>query len=247
MTLASHLAKDARLAARDWKGVALVLALPVVILGVYALLDLRELSRSGRSPDAFILVLSSALPALLMASGTLVQERRLGTLPRLARSPANLFAFLASKSLSASALFCAQALVILGAAAALLPEGGPAARAHPFLVLVLVLLTALASHALGLLLSALAATETQASQLAALAFLLMMTLSGFLVRLADVPRLGAVSGWLPVALGYAGLEAVLKESAGGGEPLALLNVTLVLLLLAGAVCAWRARRAAARP
>ncbi|HWH07638.1 MAG TPA: hypothetical protein VNX21_00465, partial [Candidatus Thermoplasmatota archaeon] len=65
---------------------------------MYAALDIGGMVWAGRNPTAFIFVLSAGLPALLMASGALVHERRLGTLPRLARAPANLYAFLVSKS-----------------------------------------------------------------------------------------------------------------------------------------------------
>jgi ABC-type transport system involved in multi-copper enzyme maturation permease subunit len=243
VTLASHLAKDVRLSLRDWRSLVVALAVPPVILFAYARLDLHDFVTSGRSADAFILVLSATFPLLLVASGVIVQERRLGTLQRLARSPANLFAFFVSKLLAAALLLVAQVVVILLAAWLLVPTAAPAVAAHPMELGALLLLSGLGSYALGLLVSAAVGTEAQASQVTAMALLLMLTLSGFLQPLSDAGALGAVAAYSPVALGYAGGKALLDQARGAGEPVALLSVTVGLVLVAALVTALRARRA----
>ena len=85
---------------RDWKSLAVALALPAIILVAYARLDLSVIPASGRNPDALILVISTAFPVLLVASTSMVAERRMGTFGRLARSPASIFHVVASKTIS---------------------------------------------------------------------------------------------------------------------------------------------------
>ncbi len=235
--LRGHLAKDARLLLRDRKGLAIAVLLPAVIVLVYSRLNLALLVKSGRNPDAFILTLATAFPVLLVATTALVAERRAGTFQRIARSPASMMQFVASKSLAATALLTTQVVALFGVSAILMPDRVLSAPAGLVAVL---LATGLAAHSFGILLSAAVTTEAQASQLTALLFLLMLTLSGFLQPLDQLGSLGAVAAYSPVALGYAGASRVLAGASGAGEVLSLVVASAIFLTISGVLSRARA-------
>lgn len=232
MSLASHLDKDLRLVFRDAKGLLIALLLPAVIISVYSLLNLRDIARSGRNPDALILVLSTAFPVVLVASGSLVLERRAGTFQRLARTPANIYALVVSKTLSALLLLALQVGVILLVGSAVL---GPRILEAPLPLALVLLATGFAAHSLGTALSAAVSTETQASQLTALLLLLMLTLSGFLQPLDQLGNVGLVASYAPVARGYTGVAQILDGASYSVDAVVLVAIGAVLLAVAGIV------------
>lgn len=232
MSLASHLEKDLRLVFRDAKGLLIALLLPAVIISFYSLLNLRDIARSGRDPDALILVLSTAFPVVLVASGSLVSERRAGTFQRLARTPANIYALVMSKTISAFLLLGLQVGVILLVGSLVL---GAKMLDAPVGLAVVLLATGFAAHALGTALSAAVSTETQASQITALLLLLMLTLSGFLQPLDQLGTVGLVASYAPVARGYTGVAEVLGGAAYSFDALVLVAIGAVMLLVAGIV------------
>lgn len=232
MSLFAHLDKDLRLYLRDFKGLLIALLLPAIIISIYSFLNLRDIARSGRDPDALILVLSTAFPVVLVASGSLVQERRSGTFQRLVRTPANVFSLVLSKTAAALVVLALQVGVILLVGSAVL--GSKVIEGALGLAVVL-LCTGFAAHALGTLLSASVSTETQASQLTALLLLLMLTLSGFLQPLNQLGTLGKVASYAPVARGYDGIASVLGGHGFITESAVLVIVGVVLLGLAGII------------
>lgn len=240
MALSSHLRKDLGRTLRDRRGVVLAALLPAVILGIYSALDLDAFSAFGRDPDALILALSTAFPALLSSSTALVEERRLGTFGRLGRSPASFFEIVASKSISGLVIVAVQALVLLALAPFLLGHARSETIALLPPLFLLLLLSGLAAHAFGLLISSIVSTEAQAMQLTALALLVLLTLSGFLQPLGEIGRVGAFAEALPVSLAYASIRSLFL-GRGYAEQVAFLLIDVVLLVTLAALLA-RLRR-----
>lgn len=244
MSFASHLRKDVGRTLRDRKGMALALLLPAGVLAIYSSLDLDAFAAAGRDPDAFILVISTSLPALLAASTALVEERRLGTFGRLARSPARAVSVVAAKLGAGLLVSVLQGLVLLALAAFLL--GKNASHVGPgFLPLLLLLvLNGLAAYALGLFISSIVSTEAQATQLTSLALLVMITLAGFLQPLHQIGgAVGIVAAPLPMALGYATVKGFFDGEGLLPETAFFVVDALVLVALAGLIARWRASAA----
>lgn len=237
--LSSHVRKDIGRALRDTRGVALAALLPAVILVIYNALDLDAFSAFGRDPDAFILAVSTAFPALLASSTALVEERRLGTFGRLGRSPASFLQVVASKSIAGLVIVAIQALVLLALAPFLL--GHTSAQVVPVLpqLFALLVLSGLSAHALGLLVSSLVSSEAQAMQLTALGLLVMLTLSGFLQPLNEIGSVGAVAEALPVSLAYAALKALFLGRSFAEQAAFFVVDVLVLVTLAAFIARLR--------
>lgn len=240
MSLASHLRKDVGRTLRDRRGLALALLLPAGVLLIYSSLDLGTFAAVGRDPDAFILVISTSLPALLAASTTLVDERRLGTFARLARSPANALAVVGSKLGSGLVVSALQVAVLLALAPFLLgTHADEVARTLAPLALLLVL-NGMAAYALGLLISSLVTTETQATQLTSLSLLVMITLAGFLQPLDQIGAMGTAAAPLPMALGYTTVKGLFDGAGVVADAAFFVVDILVLVGVAALVARWRA-------
>lgn len=240
MSLATHVRKDVGRAFRDWRGLAIALSLPMVILAIYHLLDLAPLGQAGRDPDAFILVVCTSFPALLASSTALVEERRLGTFARLARTPARTIEVVAGKAIGAAAVLVLQVGILLLVAPHLLGKSAASVTHDAVGLFALLFLNALAATSAGLLISSLVSTEAQAMQLTALVLLTMLVLSGFLEPLDEIPRVGGVARVLPMASGYSGLKSYFAYSSIVG-PFVILAVDCVALVLLAALVA-RLRR-----
>lgn len=227
----SHLRKDLRIVLSDVRGATLAVLLPVVILATYARLSLADLAASGRDPNAFILVLSVSFPILLVSSTAIVIERRMGTLQRLTRSPANLAAVVVSKLITGSLAVLVSSLLAVAMAALLVP--GAHVQDHLAQSLAILWCAGVAALALGIAVSSIVRSEAQALQLTAMAFLVMFTLSGFLQPLSGLGFLGKLGSVTPIALGYQGLQAGLgPESNGTGYVFPLLAFAFCLTAVA---------------
>lgn len=231
MSFTGHFRKDFRLIFRDPKGLFLGLLVPALTLLVYSALDLSAWATGGRNPDAFILTLAVSFPSLLLAKSAIIDERKQGTFQRLSKSPTTMASFVGSKSLGALLLIILQVgvifLVSIWTLSADLLE--VAAVLGPTLVL-----TGLASHGLGLVISSLCRTENQASHFTSLALLLMLVLSGFLRPLEGLGLLGRVAELSPMALGYSSSSGSLAGDLIVGG-LSLLGLVYVALLTVAAV------------
>lgn len=232
MSVWSHVRKDVGRAVRDWRGLTIAIVLPLVILLIYHALNLAAFSKFGRDPDAFILVLSTSFPALLSSCTSLVEEHRLGTFARLARTPARMLEIVGSKAIGAFVILLLQVIVILLAAPFLLGKGTQTVAHDPVALGVLLLLNALAATCLGLTISSVVTTDAQAMQLTAMLLLIMLVLSGFLQPLDQIGRIGAFAEFLPMALGYSGITAYFQYGQLGVVLIFLAVDTIVLILLA---------------
>lgn len=232
MSFASHLRKDVGRTLRDRRGIALAILLPAGVLVIYSLLDLATFNAFGRDPDAFILVLSTSFPALLSASTMLVEERRLGTFARLARTPAQTLGIVAAKLAAGLVVSAIQVATLLALAPLLLGASASAVLPNLPTLATLLLLNSLAAYAFGLFLSSLVSTEAQAMQLTSLSLLVMLTLAGFLQPLTEIGAVGTFAAALPMALGYASVKGAFEGAGAGLEgPFFVLDI-LVLLFAA---------------
>lgn len=232
MSFASHLRKDVGRTLRDKRGMALALLLPAGVLAIYSSLDLGAFAAVGRDPDAFILVISTGLPALLAASTALVEERRLGTFARLARSPAKAVAVVSAKLGAGLLVSVLQVTVLLALATFLLGTNARAVGPNAGALGLLLVLNGMAAFALGLFISSIVSTEAQATQLTSLSLLVMITLAGFLQPLAQIGTVGAMAAPLPMALGYSTVKAVFEGRGIIPDAAVFIVVILVLVGLA---------------
>ncbi len=211
MSLLAHLRKELRLLSRDRHALIIGLLLPAIILVLFDQLNLGAwVQVEGRNPEAFILVIATVFPALLLASTSLLRERHQGTLARVLRSPTDPSTLVLAKSLAALLLIGLQVAVLIGAGRVTL---SPSATHAPGGLALILLVAGASSYALGAWISSMARTEAQALQLTSMVFLVMLTMAGFLKPLATIGQLGELAGYAPMALAYDGARLLFA-----GEP-----------------------------
>jgi ABC-2 type transport system permease protein len=218
----------------DPRTVGLLLAVPAALMaivkGVFA-----------GSPPAFqrvgvpLLGLFPLISMFLVTSITMLRERTAGTLERLLTTPLAKAELLAGYGLAFAAAAALQATVVSAVAFLALgldPAGSTAA------ILALAIANAVLGTALGLLVSAFAATEFQAVQFMPAFILPQLLLCGLLApRVAMADLLYAVSAVLPMTYAY---DALARAAAGplGGRgwlDVGVLAGTTLLALALGAL------------
>ena len=217
----------------DPRTVALLLAVPALLMtlvkGVFAGAD-PVFQRVGVP----LLGLFPLISMFLVTSITMLRERTSGTLERLLTTPLAKLDLLAGYALAFATAAAAQAAVISGVgflALGLDPQGAKAT------IVALAIGNAVLGTALGLLVSAFAATEFQAVQFMPAFILPQLLLCGLLApreQMADA--LYAISAVLPMTYAY---DALSRAAAGplgpaGGLDVAVLAGATVLALALGA-------------
>ena len=149
----------------------------------------------------------------------------------LSISPANVFFVIASKTMIASLLLALQTVIIVLAAVLFLASNTSGVAERTEELALLLLLAGISAQTLGLFVSSIVTTETQAMQLTSLLFLLMFILSGFLQPLDELGAIGTYAGVSPLALGYAGTKATIEGSGGLGYALSMAGVAATLVIL----------------
>jgi ABC-2 type transport system permease protein len=151
--------------------------------------------------------------ALTFAALSLVRDRRLGLFELLRAGPLSSYEILAGKTIAYMVVGCAVAGLLLTAAVYGLGVPYEGAVVHGALAIALVLL---ASLCLGLLISLLARTETQAVQVAMLTLLAGLFFGGFMLALDGLAYPVKALAWLlPVTYGIRMLHDVMFR---GAEP-----------------------------
>ncbi|MBN8882208.1 ABC-2 type transport system permease protein [Salana multivorans] len=212
---------------RDRRTIALVVALPCVILGLLAwMFDGTDvLDRFG--PIA--VGLFPLLVMFLVTSVAMLRERTSGTLERLMTTPIGRGDVIAGYALAFGALATVQAAVVTGFAVLVgMDVEGPIG-----LVLAVAVVSALLGSAVGLAGSAIARTEFQAVQLMPAFVFPQLVVCGLLMPREAMPEvLEWISRVLPLT--YA-VEALGSLTRGGGWADVRGAVGVMVLWLAGAM------------
>ncbi|MFP8908421.1 ABC transporter permease [Streptomyces atacamensis] len=218
----------------DPRTIALLLLVPVLltVLLYYVYADDRELfDRIGAS----LLGIFPMITMFLVTSIATLRERTSGTLERLLSMPLGKADLILGYALAFGLLAVAQAALVTGVTIWFLDLDF---AGSPWLLLLIALLDALLGTALGLFVSAFAATEFQAVQFMPALILPQLLLCGLLTpRDTMQPVLEAVSNVLPLSYAVDGMNEVLRNSGVTGDlvrDIAIVAGSALLVLLLGA-------------
>jgi ABC-2 type transport system permease protein len=219
---------------RDPRTIALLLVVPCLLLGLLSLVF------DGK-PQVFdriggpLLGLFPFVSMFLVTSVATLRERTSGTLERLLTMPMGKLDLLLGYALAFGAVAVVQALLSSAFALGVL---GLDVRGPVWALLLVAVLDALLGTALGLLVSAFAATEFQAVQFLPAVVLPQLLLCGLLTPRADMAEaLQWVASALPLTYAIEAMEQVTTQTAVTGTYLrdAVVIVAIVLVaLLVGA-------------
>lgn len=219
---------------RDHRTLAMMLVIPVVLMGLLAwiYLDTTVFDRVG---PVLIAVFPFVIMFLATSVGTL-RERTSGTLERLLTTPVGKADVVLGYALAFGLLAIVQGVVVVGVS---VPGYGlDVAGSLGWLVLVVVA-SGVMGTALGLLGSAFAATEFQAVQLMPAVVLPQFLLCGLLVPREDLPRpLELFSEVLPLSHLVEAAQAVAATADPVddlGTPLLVVAGWIVLALVLGSL------------
>jgi ABC-2 type transport system permease protein len=217
----------------DPRTVGLLVVVPCVLVGLLA-----WIYHNTPVFDAIGAPLLGVFPFVVMfliTSIATLRERRSGTLERLLAMPLGKGDLLAGYALAFGALATVQAVVVTAFSVFVL---GLDVAGNAWLLLVVAVAVAVLGTALGLFLSAFAATEFQAVQFLPAFVLPQFLLCGLLVardRLPDV--LHWISDVMPLSYAVDAMRTITSDPAGGGDiarDLAVVLAFVVVLLGAGA-------------
>jgi ABC-2 type transport system permease protein len=226
----------------DPRTVALMLVVPCVLL---ALLNWVYDASPGTfdSVGASLLGIFPLITMFLVTSIATLRERTSGTLERLLSMPLAKGDLLAGYALAFGAVAVVQACLATGLAVLVL---GLDVTGSAWLLLLVALADGFLGTALGLFVSAFAASEFQAVQFMPAVILPQLLLCGLLMpRDRMQPVLGAVSDVLPMSYAVDGMKQVLTHTGVTGDFVRDLAVVVgcALLALAGGAATLRRRTA----
>ena len=185
-----------------------------------------------------------AFISLTWSSAALLVERETGTLRRLLASPLPRWAIVTGKSLAFGLLCCTQTVLMFGVGSLFFDM--PLGRS-PLTLVILTLVVALTSTAMGMLVASLAKSSEQASNIGVLLGFLLGVLGGCISIFSKVPLvrsegfLGVIANLTPQ--GHA-VDAYYRLMAENGAFLDALPRMAILMAMAVAfygVAAWRLR------
>jgi ABC-2 type transport system permease protein len=213
----------------DRRTLALLLVVPCVLMGLLAWV--YEGTGVFDHLGAPLLGVFPFVVMFLVTSVTTLRERTSGTLERLLTTPLAKADLIAGYAVAFGALAVVQACV--ATAFAIWVCGLDVAGSTALLVLVAVV-DALLGTALGLLVSAFAATEFQAVQFLPAIVLPQFLLCGLLTPRDAMPAfLHGLSDALPLSYAVDAMTAVTRQSSATGD--ALRDVGIVALYVVGAI------------
>ncbi|QIK68295.1 ABC transporter permease [Nocardioides sp. HDW12B] len=213
MTLAVA-ARVLRQVRRDHRTLAMLVVLPSVVLTLLWWM-FREVPTVVGSPfDSLGPPLLAIIPFIVMflvTSVTTLRERTSGTLERLLSMPVGKLDLLGGYAVAFGLLALVQSTLAVAVCVGLL---GLAVEGPVAVLVVVAVADAVLGTALGLLVSAFAATEFQAVQFMPLVVIPQILLCGLFVPTDQMPSvLGAVASVLPLTYAVEAMQAV----AGGGS------------------------------
>jgi ABC-2 type transport system permease protein len=222
----------------DRRTIALLVVVPCVLLGLLAWIyaDTPVFDEIG----APLLGVFPFVVMFLVTSIATLRERRTGTLERLLTLPLAKGDLLVGYALAFGALAAVQAVVATGFAVGVL---GLDVAGNGWLLLVVAVADAVLGAALGLFLSAFAATEFQAVQFLPAFVLPQFLLCGLLVAREKLPPvLEAVSDVLPLSYAVDAMRTITTRADAGSEVLRDVAVVLAFVIAALAAGAATLRR-----
>lgn len=198
----------------DRRTIGLILGVPLVMMALlYWVFDGDE--RTFDSIGASLLGIFPLITMFLVTSIATLRERTSGTLERLLAMPLGKGDMILGYALAFGALAVVQAALATGLAVWFLDLG---VAGSPWLLLVVALLDALLGTALGLFVSAFAASEFQAVQfLPAVIFPQLLLCGLFAPRDSMQPVLEAISNVLPMSYAVDGMNEVLNRDEVTGD------------------------------
>ncbi len=231
---AATAARVLRQVRRDHRTLALLLVMPIVLMGLLAWIYV-----DGPLFDRIGPVLVAIFPFVIMfvvTSVATLRERTSGTLERLLTTPLGKGDLVLGYALAFGLLAVVQGVLVTGVTVGLF--GLEVAGALPWLVLVVVGSGVLGT-ALGLFASAFATTEFQAVQLMPATVLPQFLLCGLLVPRDRLPRaLELLSDVLPLSYVVDSANAVARNADPLGDlglPLLVIGAWMVLALVLGSL------------
>jgi ABC-2 type transport system permease protein len=219
----------------DPRTLALLIVVPAVLMTLLRFLyDARPETFDAVGPP--LLGLFPLISMFLVSSITLLRERTTGTLERLLTMPLAKLDILAGYGLAFALMATLQALVVSAVSFGLL---GLDTAGSPWLVGALAVANAILGTALGLFVSAFAATEFQAMQFLPAFLLPQLLLCGlFMPREQMAAALRALADALPLTYAYDALQRVAVSGAlgdrGALDVTVILGVTALALVLGAA-------------
>jgi ABC-2 type transport system permease protein len=219
---------------RDRRTLALVFVVPPVLLTLFKYVFEGQEETFDRIGGPLVGLFPFIL-MFLITSIAMLRERTTGTLERLMSMPLAKLDLLLGYGLAFALVASVQAVVT--AAIAFGPLGLDTAGAV-WLVILLAVANALLGMALGLFLSAFAATEFQAVQFMPAFVLPQILLAGLFVPRGQMARvLEIISDFLPLTYAYDALAKATADDVGGrlGFDVAVVGGCIVLALVLGAM------------
>ncbi|MGP3976733.1 ABC transporter permease [Streptomyces sp. 8N114] len=200
--------------AHDPRTIALLLLVPVLLLVLlYYVFDADR--RSFDSIGASLLGIFPLVTMFLVTSIATLRERTSGTLERLLSMPLGKADLILGYALAFGALAVVQASLATGVAVWFLDLN---IVGSPWLLLLIALLDALLGTALGLFVSAFAASEFQVVQfMPAMVFPQILLCGLFAPRDSMQPALEAISDVLPMSYAVDGMTEVLRNADATGD------------------------------
>jgi ABC-2 type transport system permease protein len=222
----------------DRRTLALLLIVPCVLMGLLAWV--YEGTGVFDHLGAPLLGIFPFVVMFLVTSVTTLRERTSGTLERLLTTPLEKADLIGGYAVAFGVLGVVQACIATGFA--IWVCGLDVAGSTPLLVLVAVV-DALLGTALGLLVSAFAATEFQAVQFLPALVLPQFLLCGLLTPRDELPGfLHAVSDVLPLSYAVDAMTTVTSQVSGTGEALRDVGVVAMFVIAAIAIGSATLRR-----
>ena len=218
----------------DLRTVALILAVPAVLMGLLAwILHGRAGDFNQFGPP--LLGIFPLIVMFLVTSVATLRERTSGTLERLLTTPLAKADFVMGYALAFGLTAVVQALVVSGLSFSLY---GLHVSGSPWLVVVVAVVDALLGTALGLSLSALASTEFQAVQFMPAFILPQLLLCGIIVPRSQLPpTLHWLSDVLPMSYAVDATQQLSASAAVTSEfllDIGVVAMSVVAALLIGA-------------
>lgn len=197
----------------DHRTLALLLVVPCALMGLLAwiYLDTPVFDRIG----APLLGMFPFLVMFLVTSIATLRERQSGTLERLLTLPLGKADLVGGYAVAFGTLATIQAVIAATFAVSVLDLD---VAGHDWLLIVVAVVDALLGTALGLFLSAFAATEFQAVQFLPAFVLPQFLLCGLLVPRDDLPRvLELASDLMPLSYAVDAMRTITVDASAGGQ------------------------------
>ncbi len=220
---------------RDRRTLAMLLVLPCLLIVVlwWMFNDLPGEHFDQLGPG--LLAIFPFFVMFLVTSVTTLRERGSGTLERLLSMPMSKFDFLLGYAVAFGLIAAVQSALAVAVSVGLLglDVAGPV-----WLLGVVAIVDAMLGTALGLLVSAFAATEFQAVQFMPLVVVPQILLCGFFLPREDMPStLAAISNVLPLSYAVDAMQALVNDAQVGEvwrDIAVVLGFAVVALTLAAA-------------